>query len=132
MVDGSMSFWVHHTAYILPQGRTSWWNPDLLPHQGDDIGEGEEDAGEKRIGPEPETGPPLLTPCSEDAALEAVPAWSVRSSSGIAEEFAVGVVRSNLWPGAYTFATQDKLFRNVYLGTYCMYIPILNIKFYCY
>ena len=27
LIDPSMSFWVHHTDYILPQGRTTWWNP---------------------------------------------------------------------------------------------------------
>lgn len=69
------------------------------------------------MGPEPETGPPLLTPCSEDITLDAIPAWSVRSSSGVAEEYAVAVVRSNFWPGAYCFATQGKMFHNVYFGT---------------
>lgn len=27
LTDMSMSFWVHNTQYILPQGRTKWWNP---------------------------------------------------------------------------------------------------------
>lgn len=27
LTDASMSFWVHHTSYILKQGRTTWWNP---------------------------------------------------------------------------------------------------------
>lgn len=27
LCDPSMSFWVHHTLHILPQGRTRWWNP---------------------------------------------------------------------------------------------------------
>lgn len=67
---------------------------------------------------EPETGPPLLTPLSEDASLEAVPPWSVRKTSGLIQEFAIAVVRSNLWPGAYCFATQGKTFQNVYLGIF--------------
>ncbi|CAH0550690.1 unnamed protein product [Brassicogethes aeneus] len=119
LLDMSVSFWVHHTLYILPQGRTSWWNPNPLPEQGEEMdeemGEGEEEK-EKPIGPEPETGPPLLTPCSEDATLEAVPAWSIRCSSKIAEEYAIAIVRSNLWPGGYTFTTQGKLWQNIYLG----------------
>lgn len=97
-------------------GRTSWWNPNPLPEALDEeLGE-EEEIEEKPLGPEPETGPALLTPCSEDVIQNAVPAWSVRSSSNIAEEFAVAVVRSNFWPGAYTFATQSKKFQNVYFG----------------
>ncbi|KAJ8954788.1 hypothetical protein NQ318_014899 [Aromia moschata] len=119
LLDGSMSFWVHHTQYILPQGRTTWWNPNPMPElgegMGEELGEGEEPEA-PRGGPEPETGPPLLTPLSEDAAVEAVPAWSVRSSSNIIDDFAIVVVRSNLWPGAYCFSTQGKLFQNVYLG----------------
>lgn len=119
LTDGSMSFWVHHSQYILPQGRTTWWNPNPLPETGMDEEMGEEEEGEEKpkvAGPEPETGPPLLTPLSEDASLEAVPAWSVRPSSTLMQEHAIATVRSNLWPGAYCFATQGKLFENVYLG----------------
>lgn len=53
---------------------------------------------------EKEAGPELLTPLSEDAALDSTPPWSVRLSSSLLPEFAVAVVRSNLWPGAYAFA----------------------------
>ncbi|KAL3287098.1 hypothetical protein HHI36_001582 [Cryptolaemus montrouzieri] len=121
LIDGSMSFWVHHTQYILPQGRTSWWSPVAEPEHPDEAedeapAEEEEDEKPKTVAPEPETGPPLLTPLSEDAQIESVPAWSVRSSSKIMEEFAVAIVRSHLWPGAYCFATQGKLFQNIYLG----------------
>lgn len=28
ITDPTMSFWVHHTMYILPQGRTKWWDPN--------------------------------------------------------------------------------------------------------
>lgn len=77
---------------------------------------GEEEEKPVVMGPEPETGPPLLTPCSEDVTLDAIPAWSVRCSSSIAEEYAVAIVRSNFWPGAYCFATQGKMFHNVYFG----------------
>ncbi|CAH1112392.1 unnamed protein product [Psylliodes chrysocephalus] len=129
LLDPSMSFWVHHTPFILPQGRTTWWNPYPLPEglgEGADeeskLGEAEEeevddyDLKKGRLSIEPETGPPLLTPLSEDAAVEAVPPWSVRCSSNIMDDFAIAVVRSNLWPGAYCFSTQGKLFQNIYLG----------------
>ncbi|XP_023019973.2 radial spoke head protein 4a [Leptinotarsa decemlineata] len=121
LLDGSMSFWVHHTLYILPQGRTSWWNPSPTPEVNEEemeeeLGEEEEQDKTKVERVEPETGPPLLTPLSEDASLEAVPAWSVRSSSNIIDNFAIAIVRSNLWPGAYCFSTQGKIFQNVYLG----------------
>lgn len=100
-------------------GRTSWWNP--YPTAGGEEEElGEEEEEEKPKGPrmEPEVGPPLLTPLSEDATLEAVPPWSVRTSSNLISDYAVAIVRSNLWPGAYCFSTQGKLFQNVYLGSH--------------
>lgn len=77
---------------------------------------GEEEEKPVVAGPEPETGPALLTPCSEDVTLDAIPAWSVRKSSDVAEEFAVAIVRSHFWPGAYCFATQGKMFQNAYFG----------------
>ncbi|KAK9876746.1 hypothetical protein WA026_014984 [Henosepilachna vigintioctopunctata] len=127
LTDGSMSFWVHHVQYILPQGRTSWWSPIPAPEEPDeaeaeDLAEEDEDEKPKMAGPEPETGPPLLTPLSEDAQIESIPAWSARISSSIIEEFALGIVRSHLWPGAYCFATQGKLFQNIYFGNGLKYI----------
>ncbi|KAK5648877.1 hypothetical protein RI129_003769 [Pyrocoelia pectoralis] len=118
LLDNSMSFWVHHILHILPQGRTSWWNPNPKVDTGEEA-EGEEEEDEEKqaaAGPEPEIGPPLLTPLSEDASLDAVPAWSVRISSNILPEYALVVVRSNLWPGAYCFTTQGKIFHNLYIG----------------
>lgn len=119
-----MSFWVHHTAYILPQGRTTWWNPNPMPEMADEeMGEEEEvDVEPKVAGVEPETGPSLLTPCSEDTTLEKMPVWSVRTSSNILEEYAIVMARSNLWPGAYAFSTQGKLFQNVYLGISILFL----------
>ncbi|XP_057651885.1 radial spoke head protein 6 homolog A [Diorhabda carinulata] len=123
LLDMSLSFWVHHAQYILPQGRTTWWNPNPMPEVadeelGEELGEEEEEVEDKvkmqRV--EPETGPPLLIPIAEDASLEAVPAWSVRCSSNIIDDFALAVVRSNLWPGAFCFSTQGKLFYNIYFG----------------
>lgn len=105
---------------FIISGRTSWWNPNPLPDLGEEPGEGfgEEEEEQKPKGErtEPETGPPLLTPLSEDAVLETVPPWSVRVTSQIIEKFALAVVRSNIWPGAYCFSNQGKIFRNIYLG----------------
>ncbi|KAK4883733.1 hypothetical protein RN001_000004 [Aquatica leii] len=118
LIDSSMSFWVHHTMYILPQGRTIWWNPNPTVAIDEAAEEelGEEEGGKQPPGREPETGPPLLTPLSEDASLEAIPPWSVRTSSNILSDYSLAVVRSNLWPGAYCFTNQGKIFQNIYIG----------------
>lgn len=67
--------------------------------------EAEEEEESAEAGPEREVGPPLLTPLSEDATLESIPPWSVRTSSTLVRGSAIGIVRSNLWPGATTFAS---------------------------
>ncbi|XP_076850882.1 radial spoke head protein 6 homolog A-like isoform X1 [Brachyhypopomus gauderio] len=57
----SLSAWVHHTQHILKQGRCTWVN---LAEKADlDLEEKREEPDE----PEPEIGPLLLTPLSEDA-----------------------------------------------------------------
>ena len=53
---------------------------------------------------EPEVGPPLLTPLSEDADVEGQAAWTARLSSCLVPKYSIAVVRSCLWPGAYAFA----------------------------
>uniref|UniRef100_UPI00358F88D9 radial spoke head protein 4 homolog A-like isoform X2 n=1 Tax=Myxine glutinosa TaxID=7769 RepID=UPI00358F88D9 len=96
----SLSSWVHHTQYILPQGRCSWWNP--LKHE-DEMSE-EEDEDSESNHPEPQVAPPLLTPLTEDAELNGHPPWTLRATSSLLPQFALAVVTSNLWPGAYTFS----------------------------
>lgn len=76
---------------------------------------------------EPETGPPLLTPLSEDTSLDVAPVWSVRSSSSIMDNFAIAIVKSNLWQGAYCFSTQGKIFQNVYIGKIIQHYKTLFI-----
>ncbi len=61
--------WCHYIPYLLPQGRTTWWNPlakadDELEADDDDDEEEKEQLDE----PEPESGPPLLTSAAEDAS----------------------------------------------------------------
>lgn len=29
LLDPNLSYWVHHGRYILKQGRTIWWNPNV-------------------------------------------------------------------------------------------------------
>lgn len=97
--------WVHHVLHILPQGRTKWWNPS---QKGDEEGEMEDEEEEKEEPdmPEPEVGPQLLTPLTEDFEIDGQPAWTARSSSNLVSQFACAFVRSNLWPGAYAFGTE--------------------------
>ncbi|XP_046605104.1 radial spoke head protein 6 homolog A [Neodiprion virginianus] len=117
LIDPSMSNWCHHRQHILKQGRTTWWNPNAPEEDEEEFAE-EEDNEDDEGAPEAqqkEVGPPLLTPLSEDASLDTIPAWTVRQSSLVQPDFAVAIVRSNLWPGAFAFAT-GKRFANLYIG----------------
>ena len=44
-----------------------------------------------------------------------MPPWTPRLSSKLIPQYAISVMRSNLWPGAYAFGF-DKKFENIYLG----------------
>ncbi|XP_050310413.1 radial spoke head protein 6 homolog A [Anthonomus grandis grandis] len=124
LTDSSMSFWVHTAPYILPQGRVSWWNPgpetadveELGEELGEEEEEDEEDDKDKAPRVEPERGPPLLTPLSEDASLETINPWTARATSKVLNMYSIAVVRSNLWPGGYAITTPTRHFYNVYLG----------------
>lgn len=113
LVDPGMSGWVHHVQYVLPQGRCSWFNP--VQKSEDDEEEDEEEENEDADEPEPELGPPLLTPLSEDVEIDTTPAWSSKLTSQLIPQYAVAVVKSNLWPGAAAFSNGKK-FENVYIG----------------
>lgn len=61
--------WCHNVHYLLPQGRTVWWNP--VQKADDEFEEeeyDEEDEKEQPNAQEPEDGPPLLTSAAEDAS----------------------------------------------------------------
>lgn len=61
--------WCHHVSYILPQGRTAWWNPmEKADDEMEADDEEDEEEKEQLDEPEPETGPPLLTSVAEDAS----------------------------------------------------------------
>ncbi|KAL5020623.1 hypothetical protein ScPMuIL_002295 [Solemya velum] len=116
LVDPGVASWCHHTPYILPQGRVTWFNPQ----QPDEEEEGEENEEEERNEPdepEPEEGPPLLTPCSEDESTEDNPSWTTRLSSKFIPEYAIAGIYSSTWPGACAFAAdRGKIFGNIYVG----------------
>lgn len=66
--------------------------------------EGDEEMRDESVDePEPEVGPPLLTPLSEDAAIDGIPAWTPKMSSSRVPQYAIALLKSNLWPGAYAF-----------------------------
>ncbi|XP_057315110.1 radial spoke head protein 4 homolog A-like [Hydractinia symbiolongicarpus] len=116
LCDPSFAFWVHHNQYILPQGRTSWFDPNFKNEE--EIEDEEDEEEEEREEPEdtePEEGPALLTPLSEDEAIKDTPAWTAIKSTSLVSQYAIAVMHSNLWPGAHAFAT-DKKFDNVYIG----------------
>jgi len=115
LTDPTMANWVHHVQHVLPQGRCSWWNP-VQKNEDDFEDEEEEEEREEPDEPEPEVGPPLLTPCAEDDEVNSMPAWTATLSSNLIPQYAIAVVRSNLWPGASAFCF-DKKFENVYVGT---------------
>ena len=66
----------------------------------------EEEEKEEVDEPEPEVGPPLLTPLSEDAEVDSMPPWTPKMSTNIIPQYAISVLKSNLWPGAYAFCIE--------------------------
>ncbi|XP_067830863.1 radial spoke head protein 6 homolog A [Heptranchias perlo] len=117
----TLANWVHHTQHILPQGRSVWFNV-VQKKEEDFEEEEEEEEKEAPDEPEPEVGPPLLTPLSEDVEVSNVPPWAVKPSSHLIPQYAIAVMRSNLWPGACTFVIGKK-FENIYLGWGHKYSP---------
>ncbi|XP_067293852.1 radial spoke head protein 6 homolog A isoform X2 [Pseudorasbora parva] len=117
----SLNLWVHHVQHILTQGRCVWVN--ITKKSANDVEEDaeEEEREEGPDEPEPEIGPPLLTPLSEDAKINDTPPWSSMTSSNLIPQFSIAVLRSNLWPGAYAYAS-GKSFGNVYIGWGLKYI----------
>ncbi|XP_059048226.1 radial spoke head protein 6 homolog A [Achroia grisella] len=111
LLDSNLTYWVHHGRCILKQGRTLWWNPNMGMEEGL---EEEEDDGPPPV--EPEVGPPLFSPLSEDARVEGLPAWSPRISTNLAPDRALAVLRSNIWPGAVAYATNGKKSECMYVG----------------
>ncbi|XP_020827287.1 radial spoke head protein 4 homolog A [Phascolarctos cinereus] len=125
----SLSNWVHHVQHILPQGRCNWFNPIQKNEVGEEEEEEEEvedeEVEEKREESdniEQETGPPLLTPISEDLEIQNIPPWTAQLSSNLIPQYAIAFLRSNLWLGAYVFS-DGKKFENLYIGWGHKYSP---------
>jgi len=115
LIDEELNGWVHHVQYILPQGRTKWWNPSENADKEEEENEEEEEmkAGTEEI--EPEQGPPLLTPVGTDTDIQNTRAWTAKISSNLIPQYACAFVRSNLWPGAYAFS-RGMVWENIYIG----------------
>ncbi|XP_032718262.1 radial spoke head protein 4 homolog A isoform X1 [Lontra canadensis] len=121
----SLSNWVHHVQHILSQGRCNWFNPIQKSEEEEEEEEDEEKEegkGEELEYMEQEVGPPLLTPISEDTEIQNIPPWTTRLSSTLIPQYAIAVLRSNLWPGAYAFSNGKK-FENFYIGWGHKYSP---------
>ncbi|XP_012505595.1 PREDICTED: radial spoke head protein 4 homolog A isoform X1 [Propithecus coquereli] len=120
----SLSNWVHHVQHILPQGRCNWLNPIQKneEEEEEEDEEKEEEKGEEPEFTEQEVGPPLLTPISEDLEIQNIPPWTTRLSSNLVPQYAIAVLRSNRWPGAYAFSNGKK-FENLYIGWGHKYSP---------
>ncbi|XP_022196930.2 radial spoke head protein 6 homolog A [Nilaparvata lugens] len=119
LTDPSMSFWVHHAFHLLKQGRATFWKPKPIKdeEEGEEAEEEQEEEEEEEGEGEEvaEEALPLLTPLSGDTCLETRTMWSVRQTSTYAKENAVAFVVSNLWPGAYAFAS-GRSYGNIYIG----------------
>ncbi|CAF3759119.1 unnamed protein product [Adineta steineri] len=116
LVDEELNGWVHHAQYVLPQGRTKWWNPtENIEKDEEDEDEDEEEMKAEAEEIEPEQGPPLLTPIGADAEIESTKAWTAKISSNLIPQYACAIIRSNLWPGAYAFA-RGMAWENIYIG----------------
>ncbi|NXI63345.1 RSH4A protein, partial [Anseranas semipalmata] len=117
----SLSTWVHHVQSILKQGRCVWFNPSQKSEE-EDEGEEEEEKDEEPEELQKEIGPPLLTPLSEDEGIQNIPAWTAQPSTNLIPQYAVAILQSNRWPGAYAFASGMK-FNNIYFGWGHKYSP---------
>ncbi|XP_027457438.1 radial spoke head protein 4 homolog A [Zalophus californianus] len=120
----SLSNWVHHVQHILSQGRCNWFNPTQKSEEEEEEEdeEKEEEKGEEPDYMEQEVGPPLLTPISEDLEIQNIPPWTTQLSSNLIPQYALAVLRSNLWPGAYA-VSNGKKFENFYIGWGHKYSP---------
>lgn len=107
--------WVHHKPYILKQGRVSWLNvkkdiKDIDDDNDDDVDDGESnvdsdidaaEADENVNEINPELQLPLFTSCSTDITSDEFALWNIKIRNS---ESPIVVVKSNLWPGAFSFA----------------------------
>lgn len=80
----------------------------------EDEDEGDEEA-EEEYNP-PEVGPPILSPISMDKSLEYTLPWiATQTSKFTNKKERIEVLRSNVWPGAYTFIFETTC-ESIYMG----------------
>uniref|UniRef100_A0A2K5LMV1 Radial spoke head component 4A n=1 Tax=Cercocebus atys TaxID=9531 RepID=A0A2K5LMV1_CERAT len=103
-------------------GRCNWFNSTQKNEEEEEEGEEEDEEKEEPDYIEQEVGPPLLTPISEDLEIQNIPPWTTRLSSNLIPQYAIAVLQSNLWPGAYAFSNGKK-FENFYIGWGHKYSP---------
>lgn len=112
--------WTHHRSNILQQGRVNWFNPKDL-EDNDNEGEGEEEEnededGEKKVKEKPETGPNLFGLCSnDDCHAKCIRPWTTKMCHDFNRTNDMVIIRSNIWPGAFSFAMQ-RVHDNLYVG----------------
>ena len=119
------SSWVHHEANILRNNKTV--HAEVVAPEGeewDDARLAEEK--KKQLAADPYE--PRLKNITADAKVKGANAWTVRhygdsseylaaNESDIRQNYGVVVVKSNWWPGAVTFYTQEKMKGfNIYVG----------------
>lgn len=114
------TMWVHHTKSILKCNRTVFMETEAP--EGDDP----EEFAKKRAIADPSER--RLKAISDDQCVKGnAPAWSVRgfgdmttyqaaNPSAAKQNFGVVVVRSNTWPGAVSFFSQQRQHMSVYVG----------------
>lgn len=115
----NLASWSHHRSNILKQGRVNWFNPKDL-EDNDNEGEAEEEEneeedGEKKENEKPEIGPNLFGLCSEDCHAKCIRPWTTKLSHDFNRTNDMVIIRSNLWPGAFSFAMQ-RVHDNLYVG----------------
>jgi radial spoke head protein 4/6 len=103
--------WVHHEQYVLPQGRTKWWNPNAKK-ENEEEEESLEDNSNKKLAingmsvapAKPEYGPEFLNPISNDDSIdEKTLSWSGYLTSSHMLKYSICIMKSNRWPGAFTY-----------------------------
>uniref|UniRef100_A0A183SLJ5 Radial spoke head protein 6 homolog A n=1 Tax=Schistocephalus solidus TaxID=70667 RepID=A0A183SLJ5_SCHSO len=117
-----LKHWVHHSPYILPQGRIRWLNPasmtfDEASEQSFEKEEEDEEAETKLIGlnDHAERGLPLLTSIANDISVFGQTPWTVHVFDSPSTEQTCVLVSSNLWVGAHALAW-DRNYDNIYIG----------------
>lgn len=116
--------WVHVRPNILPQGRIKFFNMAkelkefqrqqrlLEGYEEEEQMEEEEEIDEEE---EPPPGPALLDSIANDKTTENIYNWTLRFSSIHNQMNRMVLVKSNLWPGSFTFSYEN-FTDSIYIG----------------